>query len=54
MELVTHVRHRGLVDDPPVLGVDDGEEVRFADTRPLVQAGEIEELLRCGVGRLFR
>ena len=42
------VRHRRLVDDPSVLGVDDGEEVGCADTRSFVQAGEVEELLgRC-------
>ena len=33
----------------PRVGVDDGQEVRRLDARALVQAGEIEELLR---GRL--
>ena len=49
VELVADVRHRRLVDDPAVVGVDDGEEVRRVDAGALVQAGEVEELL----GRAF-
>ena len=54
MQLVADVRHRRLVDDPAVLGVDDRQEVRLLDPRALVQAGEVEELLRRrlqGLGR---
>ena len=54
MQLVADVRHRRLVDDPAVLGVDDGEEVRLVHAGALVQAGEIEELLGPGVTRLLR
>src|SRR5207247_1487006 len=53
VELVAHVRHRRLVDDLAVLGVDDGEEVRRVDARPLVQAGDVEELLVRGLKRLL-
>ena len=45
VQLVADVRHRQLVDDPALLRVDDGEEVRLGDARALVQAGEVEELL---------
>ena len=45
VELVADVRHRRLVDDLPVLGVDDGQKVRRVDARALVQAGEVEKLL---------
>ena len=45
VQLVAHVRHRRLVDDAAVLGVDDGEEVRRVDAGSLVQAGDVEELL---------
>jgi hypothetical protein len=45
VQLVADVRHRGLVQNPAVLGVDNGEEVRSLDTRALVEAGEVEELL---------
>jgi len=34
------------VHDPSVLGVDDGDEVGRLDAGALVQAGEVEELLR--------
>ncbi len=54
MQLVADVGHRRLVDDPAVLGVDDGEEVGLVDAGALVQAGEIEELLGPGVTRLLR
>src|SRR5207244_5951042 len=43
---------RQLVDDPPLLGIDDAEEVRRLDARPLVQAGEVEVLLRRRLHRL--
>ena len=33
MQLVADVRHRRLVHDPAVLGIDDGEEVRLARRR---------------------
>ena len=45
VKLVADVRHRRLVDDLPVLGVDDGQKVRRVDARALVQAGEVEKLL---------
>jgi hypothetical protein len=54
VELVACVRHRQLVDDPAVLGVDDGQEVRRVDPGALVQTDEIEELLRRGLHRLLR
>ena len=53
VELVADVRHRQLVHDPAVLGVDDGEEVRRVDAGALVQAGEVEELLRRRAHRLW-
>jgi hypothetical protein len=46
VQLVADVRHRQLVDDPALFGIDDGEEVRRLDARALVQAREVEELLR--------
>ena len=54
VELVADVRHRRLVDDPAFLGVDDGEEVGRVDARALVQAGEVEELLRRRLERFVR
>jgi hypothetical protein len=54
VELVADVRHRQLVDDLAILGVDDGEEVGCLDTGALVQTGEIEELLGASVTRLLR
>jgi hypothetical protein len=54
MQLVADVGHRRLVHDPAVFDIDDGEEVRPLHARALVQAGEIEELLRPGVTRLLR
>ncbi len=48
MQLVAHVRHRRLVHDPAVLGVDHGEEVGLVHAGALVQAGEIQELLGPG------
>ena len=54
VELVADVRHRRLVDDPSVLGVDDGEEVRRLDAGALVQAGDVEELLRRRLERFLR
>ena len=37
-----------------LLGVDDGEEVGLLDAGALVQAGEVEELLRRRLHRLLR
>src|SRR5947208_1348787 len=54
MQLVAHVGHRRLVDDPAVLGIDDREEVGLVDAGALVQAGEIQELLGPGVTRGLR
>ena len=54
MQLVAHVGHRRLVDNPAVLGIDHGEEVGLVDAGPLVQAGEIQELLGPGVTRRLR
>ena len=54
VQLVADVRHRRLVDDAAVLGVDDGEEVGLLDAGALVQAGEVEELLRRRLHRLLR
>ena len=54
VQLVAHVRHRRLVHDPALLGVDHGEEVGRLDPGALVQAGEVEELLRRGQERLLR
>ena len=54
MQLVAHVGHRRLVHDPAVLGIDHGEEVGLVDAGPLVQAGEIQELLGPGVTRRLR
>jgi hypothetical protein len=54
VELVADVRHRQLVHDPPAVGVDDRQEVRRLDSCALVQAGEIEELLRRRPERLLR
>jgi hypothetical protein len=34
VELIAHVGHRELVDDPALLGVDDGEEVGFSTPVP--------------------
>ena len=53
VELVADVRHRQLVHDLTVLGIDDRQEVRFLDARALVQAGEVEELLLRRSHRLF-
>ena len=57
MQLVADVRHRCLVHDAAVLGLDHGEEVRLLDAGALVEAGEIEKLLgrrldRVGGGRV--
>jgi hypothetical protein len=41
MQLIADVRHGRLVNDPPVFGVDDGEEVGRLDAAPYVHAGEI-------------
>jgi hypothetical protein len=46
VQLVADVRHRRLVEDPTMFGVDDGEEIGLFDPGALVQAGEVEELLR--------
>jgi hypothetical protein len=54
VQLVADVRHRRLMDDPAVLGIDHGEEVRLVHAGALVQAGEIEELLGTGLTRLLR
>jgi hypothetical protein len=54
VQLVADVRHRQLVDDSAVLGVDDGEEVGLLDAGSLVQAHEVEELLRGRLHRLLR
>ena len=53
MQLVADVRHRRLVDDPAVLGIDHGEEVGRAHPGALVQAGQVEELLRRCLMRLL-
>jgi hypothetical protein len=37
------------MNDPTLLGVDHGEEVGCAHARPLVHAGEVEELLGLGL-----
>jgi hypothetical protein len=42
VELVAQVRQRHLVDNPAVIGVDDGQGVRGLDAGALVQAGEVE------------
>ena len=54
VQLVAAVRHRRLVQDPSLLGVHDGEEVGLVDARALVQAGEVQELLRRRLQRLVR
>jgi hypothetical protein len=54
VQLIANVRHRRLVDDPAVLGVDNGEKVRGAYARALVQAGEVEKLLGWCLARLLR
>ena len=54
VKLVADVRHRQLVDDPTLLGVDDGEKVRRFDPCALAQAGEVEELLLWRLHRLLR
>ena len=54
VELVARVGHRHFVDDPPVVGVDDRQEVRRVDSGAFVQADEIEELLGRGLHRLLR
>jgi hypothetical protein len=46
VQLVADVGHRRLVDDPAVLSIRDGEEIRLLHAGARVQAGEIEELLR--------
>ena len=53
VELVADVRHRQLVHDSAVLGVDHGEEIRLVDAGPLVQAGEIQVFLRRSLHRLL-
>jgi hypothetical protein len=53
MQLIADARHRRLVHDPSVLGIDDGEEVGPLHAGALVQAGEIEELLGPGLTRLL-
>jgi len=52
VKLVTDIRHRRLVDDPPALGIDDSEEVGGLDPCPLVEARHIQELLGWRPGRL--
>ena len=52
VQLVAEVGHRRLVDDPAVLGIHDGEEIRLLHAGARVQAGEIEELLRRSLARL--
>ena len=52
VQLVPDVRHRRLVDDASLLGVDDGEKVRRLDTGALAQAGEVEVLLLWRMHRL--
>ena len=46
VQLVADVGHRRLVHDPAVLGIDHRQEVRPLHRRALVQAGEVQELLR--------
>ena len=52
VQLVAEVGHRRLVDDPAVLSIHDGEEIRLLHAGARVQAGEIEELLRWRLARL--
>jgi hypothetical protein len=54
VELVADVRHRQLVDDLALLGIDDGEEVWLVDACALVQAGEVEVLLGRRLHRIVR
>ena len=54
MELVADVRHRRLIDDPALFGVDHGEEVGCLDACAPVQASEVEQLLRRCLQRLLR
>ena len=54
VEFVAGVRHRRLMNDPSLLGVDDGEEIRRVHACALVQAGDVEELLGGGLHRLLR
>src|SRR5437016_5378865 len=54
VELVADARHRQLVDDLAILGVDDGDEVGCLDTGALVETGEVEELLRRRLHCLLR
>jgi len=42
------------VDDPSLLGVDDGEKVGRVDARAFVEAGEVQELLLRRAHRLLR
>jgi hypothetical protein len=42
------------MDDSALLGVDHGEEVRCVHPRPLVQTGEVEQLLSRRLGGLVR
>jgi hypothetical protein len=52
VQLVADVRHRKLVDDASLLGVDHGEEVGLLDAGAPVQASHVEDLLRRGACRL--
>jgi hypothetical protein len=53
VELVADVRHPRLVDDPAVLGIDDGNEVRLENTGTFVQARHVEKLLGLSASRLL-
>ena len=52
MQLVADVGHRQLVHDPALLGIDHGQEVRPVHGSALVQASQIEKLLRRRLERL--
>jgi hypothetical protein len=54
MQFVADVRHRRLVHDPAVFGIDNGDEVGGVHTCPLVQAGEVQELFGRRLHRLLR
>ena len=45
VQLVAGVGHRRLVNDPPILGIDHGEEVGCPHAGALVHAGDVQELL---------
>jgi hypothetical protein len=52
VQLVADVGHRRLVHDAAALGVDDREKVRLLHAGALVQAGQVEKLLRRRLARL--